>query len=141
VNTDRILELADVIEGHKLDLGFNMASFADHATLAYPDKSGHDCGTTACIAGWAIAMKKGTWIVEELALDVMGNMELDVDKEASSYLEIGYSTSADLFYRWPTGTMPGEVTPELAAATLRLLAETGRVDWDEARLSLSREPG
>lgn len=44
MNRERLSELADAIEAGREDLDFNMVDWID------------DCGTTACIAGWACAV-------------------------------------------------------------------------------------
>ena len=37
----------------KLDVGFNMGPMLDDRSDISPDRSGHQCGTVACIAGTA----------------------------------------------------------------------------------------
>ncbi|MCK9361772.1 hypothetical protein M0Q28_06150 [Patescibacteria group bacterium] len=117
MNKERIEQLAVAIETHSIDgLGFNMGFF--RFTGGAADASGHDCGTVACIAGTAVALGKlsGTF------------------GAAAEWLDIPYDkVGQELFY-------PGDasgirvrdwalITPAHAAAVLRRLAETGRVDW------------
>jgi hypothetical protein len=117
MNKERIEQLAVAIESHSIaELGFNMDFF--HFDGGATDASGHDCGTVACIAGTAVTLGKlsGTF------------------HEAADWLDIPYAkVGQELFF-------PGDVsgiqvhdwsliTPAHAAAVLRRLAETGRVDW------------
>jgi hypothetical protein len=120
MNKERILALADLIEkqehtGLDSKSGFNMGDFT------------HYCGTPACIAGWAIAMK-------------LGDLSCDVDKEifisgksysslAGEFLGIGEELHVELFFSSPGEIPLDEVSPQIAASVLRHLAETGEVDW------------
>ena len=118
MNKERVLALADAIEQHTLPIGFNMRDFfAEHI----PDMSGHGCGTTACIAGWA-AMLSGR------KDDCTSGYA--AESVATEWLEISERTAAHLFYG------EGQAHRERASArdavrTLRRFAETGRVDWYE----------
>lgn len=89
MNTDHIRQLADVIERQPhTDLnaptGFNMCNWT------------HNCGTPACICGWA-------------------NFVQDDDD-----IHLGDVSTAR---EWLG------ITPTHAAAVLRHLADTGKVDW------------
>jgi hypothetical protein len=56
MNAARVTALADAIEaGHK-GLGFNMAQYRTRANTSTPDQGAHNCGTVACIGGWAEAL-------------------------------------------------------------------------------------
>jgi hypothetical protein len=134
MNTENILAVADAIEQHTIPwLGFNMTGYKTTG----PDMTGHNCGTSACIAGWANAIRlrlsQNTHIVN-------GWCEHD---EAANWLGIeaysgfGYDSTADqLFYArnhpdygngaeacWST------IPAAQAVRTLRHLAATGNVDW------------
>lgn len=117
MNKERIEQLAVAIESHAIaELGFNMSYL--RFTGGAADASGHNCGTVACIAGWAVALGKlsGTFV------------------DAAEWLDIPYGkVGQELFF-------PGDasgirvrdwalITPAHAAGVLRQLAETGRVDW------------
>lgn len=57
MNKDRMLVLADILDlaaakESKPKIGFNMSAIVSGVI---DDKSGHGCGTSCCIAGWAVA--------------------------------------------------------------------------------------
>ena len=126
MNKERILALADLIEGqeHTNDWyvgevhGFNM------------NKLVYDCGTPSCIAGWA------AWEALDqpkvLKTKVFGDSDY-IEKTAAEYLGLEYnSCNADkgcyrLFY--PNTPVYSDITPIMAATVLRHLAETGEIDW------------
>ena len=94
-----------------------------------------DCGTPACIAGWAC------WQLAQDGKEVRG---LHPACLLNAYLGLGADDCADLFT--PTGgldgdgydmqLLPGEhghITPKHAAACLRHYADTGEVDWEAAK--------
>jgi hypothetical protein len=140
MNKERILQLADFIENGKAveaDLGFNMTDFWEpQAHALSEDKSGHDCGTVACIAGHAlfltgkatvgkpktvpsVAIEAARW----LGLEDMGEMN-----EVADQLFYGWSPG-DQYVRGLYAVDMSRVTPADAAKVLRNLAETGKVDW------------
>lgn len=119
MNKDNILKVADAIEQHSIPgLGFNMRKYFCPTDVDHnPDLSGHTCGTTACIAGWAIAVRdggnptdfNGPWLYD--AAEFMG---LWKDEQATKDLMLETNNT---------------ITPAHAVAVLRHLAETGEVDW------------
>ncbi|MBO9589572.1 hypothetical protein [Devosia sp.] len=130
MNAENILRVADAIEQHAIkDLGFNMAGYCDRTTPDAPDHTGHHCGTTACIAGWAIAIEHqltGESLLEEITRRPV------VSDAAASFLGIDGHQASDLFFagshpehsdNWPA------ISAEAAVRTLRHLAATGEVDW------------
>jgi len=118
MNTENILQLADEIERQehaKTDemkgWGFNMAYFR------------HDCGTPCCIAGFA---------AEHVRRNVGEQVEM-ITEVARKWLEIDRSTALSLFIPDVLerhGVRLSDITPAMAARTLRNLAETGRVEWN-----------
>lgn len=125
MKVENILRVADAIERHEISwLGFNMRFFQadthNPESLGIEDKSGHSCGTVACIAGWTNAVRtgartSGNEIEPEDEGDWLGLSELDWDA---------------LFYpknmkmdSW------ADITQQQAVITLRHLAKTGDVDW------------
>jgi hypothetical protein len=117
MNTDHIRHLADVIERQPhTDLnaptGFCMTNWT------------HNCGTPACIAGWA------NFVQDD------GDLYLGDISAAARWLGITRSQAGELFapdenlceedgplFLW------SDITPTHAAAVLRHLADTGCVDW------------
>lgn len=85
----------------------------------------HDCGTCACVGGWAVALFGYSWWRSQSVAD-----------RARSLLGLSEDQSRALFY--PTNA-PGlhstwmghseDVPPQAAAMVLENLLETGEVDW------------
>lgn len=120
MNRENILKVADAIESHSIpDLGFNMSLWIDRKPGPEDDRSGHNCGTTACIAGWAVAVMNGGVIPE---------VGVPIQDDAEKYFGLNWTDGEDLFVNW-VGKSP---TPAEAVIVLRHLAETGEVDWDRA---------
>lgn len=125
MNRENVLKVADAIEKHSIpDLGFNMAAYL---TSNEPDKSGHGCGTVACIAGWAFEVSTNRRPVD---------WHDDVDGVAAAFFGIDARTAEKLFV--PLADVRATFFPLLhaeprhAVAVLRHLAETGEVDWSVA---------
>lgn len=119
MNKENILKVADAIEQHSIPtLGFNMNWWGYTFDPTKPenqkhDKSGHNCGTVACIGGWTETLFKTT--------------------DARSALELPTSVATQLFYPDQNGAPQAyEATPVHAVRVLRHLAETGKVDWARA---------
>src|SRR5687767_2281501 len=104
MNHERMLKIADVIEENPDH--FNMAYFAalqslkddegwfdgrigPHDTRLLIGANLHECGTTACIAGWAV------WL---WAADV--NPQRTIDDEAAELLDLDMDTADELFNNW-----------------------------------------
>lgn len=133
MRTGRIRRLANAIEGHTIrHLGFNMNDWvSDHHT----DNSRHNCNTTACIAGWAVALKeidakkisllsRGKTIYAALWDVLFRSDGPSVADEAQEWLGLTNAQQQELFYHTYNRT-----TNKQAAAVLRDLAKTGKVDW------------
>ncbi|MGV8950113.1 MAG: hypothetical protein ACOH2M_03345 [Cypionkella sp.] len=121
VNAENILKVADAIEQHSIaDLGFNMGGWVSIATSAAPDMSGHNCGTVACVAGWACAV---------ILNDLEATESMDM-ADIGALMGLDGDQSFDLFI----GQRREEpdlklVSQDQAVRTLRNLAVTGEVDW------------
>lgn len=135
MHTERILALADLIEKQP------------HTTTESPegftmDNWHHDCGTPACIAGWACHVSLGGNVVlnKDVNIELTARYFLGLDAEKADALfqpdlrsdfekEDDFISATDAW---------GDITPEHAARTLRRLAKTGKVDWkaDERREEL-----
>ena len=118
MNTDKILQLADIIEQSE-----------DYAQSKYF----HGCGTPACIAGHACAMEgwgksplapTTSWVVKQ------GEDPVPAPEEARDILGLTTRQADILFEGAPLG--PDEPTAADAAATLRHLAKMGEVRWQRA---------
>jgi hypothetical protein len=92
---DALLYVADAIEKHTVpDLGFNMGAFmsSDHLEV---DLSGHDCGTTACIAGWAAIVLNKDGSPNSTATIPAG--WIDAEAIAKEALDLSDEQAQDLF--------------------------------------------
>lgn len=132
MNIKNMLRVADAIEKAEIPwLGFNMESFSSEGGH---DRSGRDCGTTACLAGWATAF----------SLDIKGYKTLD-KKDAETigkrYFGLNETQVSQLFY--PEGGGYAATHCE-GARMLRYAALTGDCDWrnffeEEGKLKLKKE--
>ena len=110
MNSERILELADIIEAQPdvpsgAPAGFNMKWVH------------HSCGTPSCIAGWAETLEWST-----------GNLGQDLGVTLARADDIIMPISREAHFR-AEPDRPGYITAAHAAAMLRNLARTGEVDW------------
>lgn len=116
MNKERILDLADIIENDRLPLvEFNMMNWALQRSDIHPE-----CGTAACIAGYAVCAAHGNKWAKERAERKCGAF---IPRVAQRILGLGNVQATNLFH--------GSTTRDrsLAARVLRHLAKTGKVDW------------
>lgn len=134
MNKERILAVAAAIENYSIPgFGFDMRDFisstafeaafmGDDSREIDQDPFGHECKTTACIAGYTLLL---------FAPERAGRGEA-VSDIAANLLGIEHDIVAQnrLFYMIDAQRGWDDATPELAAQVLRNLAATGEVDWD-----------
>jgi|SRR6185437_12340722 len=101
------------IDGKKV--GFNMNYWIDRAPRSQ-DRSGHNCGTVACLGGWT---------------DILFNRD-GAAINTRDCLGLNYNQGIDLFYPsvskgWGNITLPEAIT------TLKKLLRTGKVDWSHVK--------
>jgi hypothetical protein len=126
MNKERILLLANVIENatppaKHPNLTFEMSSFwwgPEDEGFSPAEEGYHTCGTTACIAGWAVAL-----FTEEEA------SEANIPMMAQDVLELTYQQADSLFIP-ELSRRYEDITPAIAAQVLRRFAETGLIDWE-----------
>ena len=129
MRTDRLRELADVIEQaphfrHEWPLNsIGATELIISVVHGLPDSfnlgawcytSDSDCGTTACIAGYAVGLFAPDDTVGEAGISAQAAELLDLTDEQSMEL----FTPSNFATRMPQG----EVTPQQVADALRLLA-------------------
>ena len=117
MNTDRLHLLADTVEKHSKQ--FRMLTWTNA------------CGTPACIAGFAAA----------LAMDSDPREKLDehdarIPITAAEWLGLPEDEADELFS--PAFVDWDQITADKAAACLRYLSDTGKVDWDRAGVDLEK---
>jgi hypothetical protein len=123
MNVANILKVADAIEQHSIpDLGFNMAAWYGSEDA---DLSGHRCGTVACIAGWTMAVLAPDKLHDDWGSAMPGALlGLAFDQHRQLFIPQGDDCHGAY-----------DATPAVAAKLLRILAITGKVDWNAAMKS------
>lgn len=151
MNTANLNTLIDALKTSALadlSIGFNMAVYIGVSDRSVPDQSGHDCGSVACIAGYAIQLippaersKDYTPIADSAA------RWLDIGYEASTALFLGGDAVVDATatrwsapdinqtmkvfssMRYMSSEQLAAITVEQAVDVLEHLRDTGIVDW------------
>ena len=108
MNTERMMMLADLLDSlpeEKFELAYWVNDRRQEEDAPnYVDLSVYDCDTTACIAGWAVALKN------DLAVD---NLYCgDVETQAGEYLDLTMNEAKRLFY-YGTETIWSDYADEL----------------------------
>lgn len=127
-----IRELADYLmslpEGQP-EVGFNMDTFLGSSSTYRPDRSGHNCGTVACIAGHV-------WLRDhpEEPRDMQPGLdetdEMTIAEYARGVLGLNEADGAALFLGQGIAEFQLRfITVVVAVKTLRHLADTGEVQW------------
>lgn len=147
VNKANVLRVADAIENAKLakrDIGFNMAYVAERRGVYVSDKTGHNCGTVACIAGYSYAIKHPRKSAAGIIALEDRRVALEDDTiivEAREFLGLPREDANALFF--PDDENPDlrldSLTVEQAVAVLRHLAETGEVDWSVKPVKVAKQ--
>ena len=124
MNKERLYLLADTIESNSRQ--FNMNHWVSW------------CGTPACIAGFAEALAeqrdptKGYERAADFDCNPPNETAAFYTEVAGDWLEIDDERIADELFRPASVADWDQITAEVAALCLRLLAETGDVDWEAA---------
>ncbi len=113
MNAERILKLADVIEAAPHEM---YRSGSDDSLLCGFNMGKWHCGSVGCIGGWAHQL-----FVQKSTADYDGG------ERARIALGLTPSVASELFL--PTNTRLDDILPSQAAAVLRNLAATGKVNW------------
>ncbi|MCI0705436.1 MAG: hypothetical protein L0241_30620, partial [Planctomycetia bacterium] len=118
-NTERLLDLADIIENSRLS---NVRFYMD--TWAKDDlDADHECGTFACIAGHAVVAAYGNREAERIARFGCPS------SKARRILGLTRNEATRLFHPHAVQMIPYKeyksITPHDAAAVLRHFAATG----------------
>jgi hypothetical protein len=137
MNKERVLAVADAIEALVVNgnpvpgLGFNMSGWvADPGEEACAeDHSRHMCSTTACIAGWTVALFDKVSAAEMHSMVGDHVALVGIESRATELLGLSVGQAHALFYAEGSGKLLEDVTPEEAIATLRDLAESEHIQW------------
>lgn len=129
MNKDRLRRVADAIEKAELaskGIGFNMFRYISRAGDGLSiDQTGRDCGTVACIAGWAAILNDPTNIRESSIL---------VPGRAQEWLELSDDEAEMLFVRAENVLPLTSVSTAHAVTVLRHAADTGEISiraWEK----------
>lgn len=123
MNKERLLAVADAIENHEPQdgLGFEMSGWFETGE-GTEDWEGTDCGSVACIAGWAVKIAHPE---DPTYLNTMA--EGLILSEGKQALGLDSLQGAELFapddFNLPT------VTPSHAVAVIRDFVKTEEIDW------------
>jgi hypothetical protein len=108
-------------------IGFNMIpwfSKEGEESTNYEDKTGYNCGTVACMAGWAYFLSGGSF--RKAVLNSRDGSH--IIERARKYLGLDPPTASNLFV--PDYVLRKNTTTKDAALVLFNLVETGKVDWN-----------
>jgi len=103
------------------DLGFNMSAHHIRTSEFWTDQSGHNCGTVACICGWANHL--------------IGSQDPTDDAAAAEFLGLSEDNMLELFYPGSIRALNSlvyDATPAQAVRVLEILRDEGIIDWDRA---------
>lgn len=137
MNTERILRLANFIESlpdERLDMCFWAKDASGDENLEQSTETIlHNCGTAACIGGWTEALfnpGRSTFLGTRGLWDESPAAVVPTDS-AGDLLGLTVAQAHDLFMPPHTSGAWDCITPAIAGATLRRLAETGQVEWGQ----------
>jgi hypothetical protein len=135
MNKERLIKLAKKLESPEAAAHFNLGEWfavegdsvdsADEPVSVLIKK----CGTTACIAGWAVAMFMPDKSYGSAFFFENGKEALELNYNEARALFLGIDLAET------TGMCMMDVTPIQAASVIRHLVDTGEVDW-----SILKEP-
>lgn len=117
MNIEAIDKTIDAIRRHEeLKIHFDMGSWQEH----------HTCGTSCCVAGFAVIAKRGT--------DHNLSSE-EIERDAKIYLGLTTRQSISLFYPSTEEGNGFEAQVPDAIAVLEHLKNTGVADWNVANIN------
>ena len=129
MNVERMRKVADEIAAHKAQYD------QGHWVHSDPDDD-RSCGTPACIAGWAVALKRAEKNGGRVDEQVLYADETSVYEEARDYLGLEHADAQVLFFHNPYEGYSNDdlPTPDEAVEVLLHMAGTGDApDWERAR--------
>jgi hypothetical protein len=134
MNKERLQQVRDAIasvEDGDL-LGFNMSQFMSEANdYELEDKTGHSCGTVACIAGWAATLAYKGPVNNDGYTKVIASQWLDLNEEESYRLfYAGIGKWKEDFDDCEDGLMLDEITKDDALVILDHAILTGEIKWE-----------
>ena len=149
MNKERLLKLADFVEANAVDNNFNMTSYFSRG-VTKPEDLRHNCGTTACLAGWGCLVpefrqagyRAELYDLQRPQLGIvpvyMGRTMFDALQD---FFDLSYTASLYLFgeYADADETISREEEGvEQAVARIRKFVATNSVAWEEPELTKKR---
>ncbi len=150
MNKDRLLMVANAIRYEKMNIKFDMGQWASldtdviekHFTednldtkLFNSEKNAYHCGTSACIAGFAVAMFAKDKFILRLKGRVADVFEsaISIEDEAYGLLDLDYSEAQHLFYGRQVGLdrLQQDFVHNVPDA-LEWMAEKEIISWPQA---------
>ena len=123
MNKERLLDVADMIENDRLPhVVFDMNQWTKHRPSINPE-----CGTAACIAGYALCAAYGNREAKKRFNSHIG--WIAAQRKARRILGLSPYEATKLFS--PSRNLRA-ITREQAVKVLRHAAETGEIDWSIA---------
>lgn len=123
MNKERLLDLADIIENDRLpNVKFDMTVGVAHRPSINPE-----CGTAACIAGYALCAAFGNKVAKKKFL-FWGNAWF----AAKRVLGLSAHEASRLFEPYDDNNKIARKTRAQAVKVLRHAAETGEINWSVA---------
>jgi hypothetical protein len=124
MNKERMLKLADFIEAlppKQFNMQFwavNNNNVSGRRDVDPKTINPHQCGTTACIAGWAVYLFAKRDPVDQ-------NYWISFGEEAQDLLGLTLDQRENLFLSDCWGEAPEHITREMAAAKIRKMVASG----------------
>lgn len=143
MNKKRLLKLADFVEANAVDNTFNMTSYFSRG-VTKPEDLRHNCGTTACLAGWGCLVpefKQAGYHAQLYDLNMphlgivpvyMGRTMFDALQD---FFDLSYTASLYLFGEYADAdetVSREEEGVEQAVARIRDFVATGELKWDDS---------
>lgn len=85
-------------------------------------RNNSECGTTACLAGWANILRLGEQ-------GKGGNYQFDSTYDAAEWMGLEQSKANDLFYDYRADDLPDKERKAATIALLTKLRDTGEARW------------
>lgn len=137
VNQKNVAKLLAALKGEdktleKLDVGFNMAMYIGSSILI-DDKTGHDCGTVACIAGTCAILSRRSDKERKAVAAEHRLVDSGIHEVARRWLGLSRKEATRLFFAEGRDRRRGDnlqdISLKCAINTVQRLHDTGEVRW------------
>jgi hypothetical protein len=92
-----------------------------------------ECGTTACLAGWANILASGAQGKLDQQRGLIDNNWVDFGdaEKAADWMDIGFNQQRALFFDYRADYLPNDERKNAAIALLTELRDTGEARWND----------